>query len=141
MYLSWRSKESPLIPADKLVEIINANLPDTRIVDVSIPMPGEKRDCYAEFLECHLPRAQYLDLRECTTKDTDNAYMLPNREKFAEFMDKLAIGNCAKVVIYDANAKGMFSAPRAWYMFRVFGHLNTWILDGGLEAWKKCGEI
>ena len=26
-------------------------------------------------------------------------------------------------------------APRAWWMFRVFGHNNVRVLDGGLKAW------
>ena len=38
------------------------------------------------------------------------------------------------VVCYDRF--GMFSAPRAWYTFRHFGHQSAFVLDGGLPALK-----
>jgi thiosulfate/3-mercaptopyruvate sulfurtransferase len=41
------------------------------------------------------------------------------------------------VVVYDQ--KGIFSAPRAWWMFRLFGHDRVGVLDGGLPAWLEAG--
>jgi thiosulfate/3-mercaptopyruvate sulfurtransferase len=41
------------------------------------------------------------------------------------------------VVVYDA--KGIFSAARVWWMFRVFGHNKVWVLDGGLPRWRASG--
>jgi thiosulfate/3-mercaptopyruvate sulfurtransferase len=49
----------------------------------------------------------------------------------------MGIGNGDLVVIYDQ--KGIFSAPRAWWMFRLFGHDNVAVLDGGLPAWRESG--
>jgi thiosulfate/3-mercaptopyruvate sulfurtransferase len=42
------------------------------------------------------------------------------------------------VVVYDQ--KGIFSAPRAWWMFRLFGHDRVAVLDGGLPAWRAAGQ-
>lgn len=36
---------------------------------------------------------------------------------------------------YDSN--GVFSSPRALFMFRAFGHQNSSILDGGLPEWES----
>ena len=45
--------------------------------------------------------------------------------------------NKDKVIIYDG--KGIFSAARVWWMFRVFGHDKVWVLDGGLHQWHASG--
>lgn len=38
---------------------------------------------------------------------------------------------------YDTH--GVFSSPRALYMFRAFGHQRSSILDGGLPGWQAHG--
>jgi len=42
------------------------------------------------------------------------------------------------VVVYDG--AGIFSAPRVWWMFRVMGHEDVVVLDGGLKKWKAEGR-
>ncbi|RUX86994.1 sulfurtransferase, partial [Mesorhizobium sp. M7D.F.Ca.US.004.01.2.1] len=42
------------------------------------------------------------------------------------------------IVVYDG--PGFFSAPRAWWMFRVMGVFQTYILDGGFDGWKAAGR-
>ncbi|MBU6449242.1 MAG: sulfurtransferase, partial [Rhodospirillales bacterium] len=37
--------------------------------------------------------------------------------------------------------RGIFSAPRVWWMFRVFGHEKVQVLDGGLPGWVKAGGV
>ncbi len=41
------------------------------------------------------------------------------------------------IVIYEQ--EGVFSAPRAWWMFRTFGAARVFLLDGGLKAWTDGG--
>jgi thiosulfate/3-mercaptopyruvate sulfurtransferase len=38
---------------------------------------------------------------------------------------------------YDSH--GVFSSPRALFMFRSFGHENSSIIDGGLPRWVDEG--
>jgi thiosulfate/3-mercaptopyruvate sulfurtransferase len=40
-------------------------------------------------------------------------------------------------VRYDSY--GIFSAPRALYMLRAFGHNNSSVLNGGLPRWEADG--
>ena len=58
-------------------------------------------------------------------------------EKFEEEVQKLGINQNSSVVIYDEH--GIYSAPRAWWMFRVMGFNNVAVLDGGLPEWKLLG--
>jgi len=41
------------------------------------------------------------------------------------------------VCCYDTH--GIFSSPRVWWTFKVFGHKRVSVLDGGLPAWKRDG--
>jgi thiosulfate/3-mercaptopyruvate sulfurtransferase len=42
------------------------------------------------------------------------------------------------IVVYDG--PGFFSAPRAWWMFRVMGVFQVYILEGGFDRWKASGR-
>lgn len=42
------------------------------------------------------------------------------------------------MVVYDQ--AGLFSAARAWWMFRLFGHQDVAVLDGGLPKWLAEGR-
>jgi thiosulfate/3-mercaptopyruvate sulfurtransferase len=59
--------------------------------------------------------------------------MLPSESSFAHHVGRLGIRKSDTVVCYDSF--GIFSAPRIWWMFKVFGHQNVAVLDGGLKNW------
>src|SRR3974377_1424414 len=50
----------------------------------------------------------------------------------------LGVADPNTIVFYDGI--GLFSAPRVWWTFRVFGAKNVYILDGGLPAWTADGR-
>jgi thiosulfate/3-mercaptopyruvate sulfurtransferase len=50
----------------------------------------------------------------------------------------MGIGDGHQVVVYDT--VGLFSAARVWWMFRVFGHHDVAVLDGGLPKWIAEGR-
>lgn len=107
--------------------------PDIAIVDASWHLPAAKRDAKAEFLKARIPGAQFFDIDDISDTASPLPHMLPAPEKFASRMRKLGIGDGKKVIAYDA--AGLFSAARAWWMFRVFGHDDAAVLDGGLPKW------
>jgi thiosulfate/3-mercaptopyruvate sulfurtransferase len=63
--------------------------------------------------------------------------MLPSEAQFAEQAGALGLSETDAIVVYDGI--GMFSAPRVWWTFRVFGARDVHVLDGGLPAWKRAG--
>ena len=57
-------------------------------------------------------------------------------------MSNLGVASDNHIIIYDNHPKhAMFSAPRLWWMFNVFGHSNVSILNGGLTSWLKLGYV
>lgn len=66
------------------------------------------------------------------------AHTLPSPDIFAAAVGAMGISNDDMVVVYDRAGMHM-SAARVWWMFRVFGHDNVRILDGGRPAWVASG--
>jgi thiosulfate/3-mercaptopyruvate sulfurtransferase len=54
----------------------------------------------------------------------------------------MGISNSSHIVLYDRSPMGIFSAARAWWMFRGFGHSASLIslLDGGFKAYSSDAE-
>ena len=108
--------------------------PDIAILDCSWHLPSSGRDAKNEFLEGHIPGAQFLDIDEISDIESSLPHMLPSPEKFSSRMRKMGIGDGKRVIVYDA--AGLFSAARVWWMLKVFGHDDVAVLDGGLPKWK-----
>ncbi len=121
-----------LVSTDWLAEHLNA--PDVRIVDASWYLPSESRDARAEYEAEHIPNAIFFDLDDICDNVDGVPHMLPSAAKFASRMRKLGIGDGNRVVVYDG--AGLFSAARAWWMFKTMGHEDVAVLDGGLPKWK-----
>ena len=122
-----------IVSTDWLAQHLEA--PDLRIIDSSWYFPQEKRNAEQEFLEYHIPRASFFDIDKIKDNDCDLPHMLPPPEMFNSTVRKLGIGDGHKVVIYDG--LGMRSAARLWWMFKVFGHSDVVVLDGGFPKWVK----
>ena len=67
--------------------------------------------------------------------------MLPKPEEFAKYIQEVAgIENHHHVILYDNHKQFVvFSAARVWWMFRVFGHNNVSVVEGGLPSWFNEG--
>jgi thiosulfate/3-mercaptopyruvate sulfurtransferase len=64
--------------------------------------------------------------------------MLPSADQFARDMGALGISDSDTILVYDA--LGLFSSPRVWWTFRIFGAENVFVLEGGLPQWKAEGR-
>ena len=124
--------EDPFVSAEWLHE----HLGDTRVkvLDGSWFLPGDPRDPRSAFQEAHIPGAQFFDIDEIADQASDMTHMAPTPEQFALQVGALGIGGEDTVVVYDQ--AGLFSSPRVWWTFRLFGHGKVFVLDGGLPAWK-----
>jgi thiosulfate/3-mercaptopyruvate sulfurtransferase len=118
----------------KSTEWLAANLGKVAVVDASYYLPTQKRDARAEYIAAHIPGAVFFDIETIADHSSDLPHMLPGPNQFAEAAGRLGIADTDTIVVYDA--VGLYSAPRVWWTFRIFGAKNVFILDGGLAAWK-----
>uniref|UniRef100_A0A1J3EF33 Sulfurtransferase n=2 Tax=Noccaea caerulescens TaxID=107243 RepID=A0A1J3EF33_NOCCA len=129
------STNEPVVSVDWLHS--NLRDADIKVLDASWYMPHEQRNPIQEYQVAHIPGALFFDLDGLSDRKTNLPHMLPSEEAFAAGCSALGIENKDGVVVYDG--KGIFSAARVWWMFRVFGHDNVWVLDGGLPRWRASG--
>lgn len=127
---------SPLVTTEWLARHLSA--PDVRIIDASWHMPSAARNAKAEYQDAHIPGAVFFDVDEITDTASPYPHMLPLPEKFASRMKKLGLGDGHRIIVYDST--GIFSAARVWWHFRVMGHEDVFVLDGGLPKWKAEGR-
>ncbi|XP_029294391.1 thiosulfate sulfurtransferase-like [Cottoperca gobio] len=130
-----------LVTAKWLANLVKSNLvgPRLRILDTSWYLPMMKRDAKKEFAQSHVPGASFFDIDECSDRDSKYDHMLPSEQFFADYVGNLGIGNDSHVVVYDASDFGAFSCTRVWWMFRLFGHPQVSVLNGGFRDWLKKG--
>jgi len=127
--------DDPVVPPSWLAERLNA--PDIRVLDATWFLPGDARDAKALYAERRIPGAMFFDIDDIADTDSPLPHMLPRPEKFAARMRKLGVGDGARVIVYDN--QGLFSAARVWWTFRVMGHDDVAVLDGGFPAWERAG--
>jgi thiosulfate/3-mercaptopyruvate sulfurtransferase len=128
--------DSPFVTTAWLAERLDA--PDVVVVDGSWYLPTMNRDPQAEYLEAHIPGAVRFDIDRVRDETSALPHMLPTPEQFGRQAGALGIGDGMKIVVYDG--AGLFSAPRVWWTFKVFGARDVSILEGGFPAWRAEGR-
>lgn len=131
-----RQPSDPLVSTAWLAERLDA--PDVRVIDATWLMPGSARDARVDHALAHIPGAVFFDIDEIADTDSPLPHMLPSAAKFASRAKALGLGDGSRIVCYDQT--GLTSAARAWWMFRVMGHKEVVVLDGGLPKWISEGR-
>jgi thiosulfate/3-mercaptopyruvate sulfurtransferase len=88
------------------------------LLALALAAPG--RNNHAEYKAKRIPGTKFWDVDGVADTTTDLPHMLPSEAAFAAAADALGVRNEDTVVVYDG--LGMFSAPRAWWTWKVFGH-------------------
>lgn len=121
----------PIITVEELETIIHS--PELIILDCSIDKIGKSLDD----LEIELiPNSQFFDIEN---RFSDHHASLPHtlvsEQNFTKEAQLLGINQNSIIVCYDR--WGVYSSPRAWWMFKVMGFHDVYVLNGGIYAWKK----
>ncbi|NNC37629.1 MAG: sulfurtransferase [Acidimicrobiales bacterium] len=124
-------------PNDPMVAVTwladNIHNPNVLVVDTTWCMPGDIEPYPNTYIE-----GVRFDIDEIADQSAGFSHTLPTPEHFEYAVRNLGVNNDTHVICYDRH--GLFSAPRAWWMFRVMGHEKVNVLDGGLPAWVKAGQ-
>lgn len=110
---------------------------EVRVLDASWYLPGMNRNPIIEYEKRHIPNARFFDIDDISDNRSELPHMVPPIEKFMSKVRKLGVGDGHQVIVYDGS--GMFSAARVWWLFKMMGHKNIAVLDGGLPKWISDG--
>lgn len=109
--------------------------PDLRVLDASWHLDGTP--ARPVFEAGHIPGAVFFDLEAVSDGSSPLPHTMPSPEDFARHVGALGVAETDRIVVYDT--LGLFSAARAWWMFRAMGCDRVQVLDGGLPAWVRIG--
>lgn len=112
--------------------------PGLRVIDATLFLPNEGLNAATGFADAHIPGAQRFDVDAFSDPDSGLPHTVPSPERFAALAGALGLGSGHAIVCYDQ--RGLFSAARAWWLLRYFGHTRAAVLDGGLPAWIAGGR-
>lgn len=112
--------------------------PDLRVLDASFYLPAQNRNADAEYAAGHIPGAIRFDQDKIADHSVPLPHTVPSAREFAAEVGRLGIRETDRIVIYDG--PGIFASPRVWWLFRIMGAKNVFVLDGGLDGWKAEGR-
>lgn len=109
--------------------------PDLIVLDASYSAVGGQRPAHEGV---RIKGARKFEIDYFSDQENVLPHMLAPGAEFEKKAQKLGINGGSRLVIYDS--LGIYSSPRAWWMFKVMGHDNVAVLDGGLPNWVLEGR-
>ncbi|MDT7549233.1 MAG: thiosulfate/3-mercaptopyruvate sulfurtransferase [Actinomycetota bacterium] len=120
------SREDVLVDADW----VEAHLDDPKVVLVEVDEDVSAYDTG------HIKGAVRLDWKTELQDQVRRDFV--NKEQFEELAGQKGIGNDNTVVLYGGN-NNWFAAYAYWY-FKLYGHSDVKLLDGGRKKWELDGR-
>lgn len=130
------NKSAFVVSADWLQERLGD--PSIRILDAAWYLPAQNRNPKAEYDAGHIPGAVFFDQDVIADHTSGLPHTLPSPEAFASAVGALGVSEKDTIVVYDG--PGIMTAPRVWWMLRIMGAKNVYVLDGGMDGWNTEGR-
>lgn len=126
---------TPLVTVEWLKTQLNQS--DLILLDASpqSTMSAEK----SKYLDQVIPNAIQFNIKEkFTNRESEYPNTLPSPKQFEIECRKLGINRNSRIVVYDN--LGIYTSPRVWWLFKIMGHEEVCVLDGGLKEWIDSKE-
>lgn len=125
---------SPLVSAKWLSN--NINKENLIVFDATIQKVGNNKE--NDNVKQQIPNAVFFDLKNVFL-DKKGKYpnTIPTKEHFEAEIKRIGITKDSCIVVYDD--LGVYSSPRVWWLFNLFGFENIAVLNGGFNEWIKLG--
>lgn len=124
--------QHPVISVQELDEIIEN--PNLILLDCSIDKVGKKLDDLDFEL---IPNSHFFDIEHrFSDQRSELPHTLVDEKTFTREAQLLGIDKESIIVCYDR--WGVYSSPRAWWMFKTMGFDEVYVLNGGISAWKNA---
>jgi len=109
----------------------NLNNPDWVIVDCR-PL--------SDYISGHIPGAISLGDKcdKALRDETERAFR--DISKYEKLLGKVGISNDSNIVFYHGNQWTLLDAAVAFWILEYLGHEKVYVLDGGVDAWRKAGK-
>ena len=115
--------------------LVDADWVETHLDDPGVVLVEVDEDTTA-YDKGHIRNAIKLDWRKDLQDPVRRDFV--DRHGFEQLLSERGIGNDDTVVLYGGN-NNWFAAYAYWY-FRVYGHRNVKLLDGGRKKWELDGR-
>ncbi len=138
--LTSASVIDPIVSVAALAAMLQSGDTDVVLIDcrhqLSDPEYGRR-----EFERGHLPGARFAHLDDDLSGDIrpgiTGRHPLPTPDEFAGLLRRFGVNPDSIIVCYDDKAGAI--AARCWWMCRWIGHNQSFVLDGGIQAWVAAG--
>jgi thiosulfate/3-mercaptopyruvate sulfurtransferase len=119
-------------------EWLNENLSDPKLIILDASEESNVTGKKVEFEGLQIKGARYFDLEhKFSDSKSKLPHTFPSTEQFESESRKLGINADSIIVVYDNI--GIYTSPRVWWMYKIMGHQEIYVLDGGLSDWVKKG--
>jgi thiosulfate/3-mercaptopyruvate sulfurtransferase len=117
---------------------LHANLNNPELIILEARLEQNQSNLENQNSDLQIKGARLFDIKN-NFSDTSNPLpnTFPSEKQFTAESQKLGINKNSIIVVYDT--LGIYSSPRAWWMFKAMGHSEIYVLDGGLPEWIKEG--
>jgi len=126
---------SPLIEISELKTLLNKKLDNVKILDCTWFPHEENQKGESYFNQAKIASSQFFDINEIVDKSSKIQNSITTKDFFCEKMKEMDLRIDDIIICYDQ--KGIFSSPRVWFNFKIFGAKNVFVLNGGF---KNCEQ-
>lgn len=128
---------SPLVTTEWLAS--QTDLSGIFLLDVSVAnVVGKTPISYDQLIT--IPNSYKVSVdSDLSNTDAVGVHVFPTEKQIQSVANNIGFNTQSTLVLYDD--QGIYSSPRAWWIFKSFGFEHVFILDGGLPKWRAEGRM